>query len=139
MSVFLDISGALDTRLDNLVGKPPIAWENKGYEPVKGTLYARPSILPGETVQASLGDTGQDMTVGVYQVDIFAKAGKGKNEAVVMADLIANWFKRGTVLTYNSRKVRIRNVSRKAGINNAGGWFQIPIEIAFISYTEARV
>lgn len=139
MSIFLDISAALDTQLNTMSGLPPVAWENRGYTPVVGTLYIRPTLISGDVVQATLGDAGTDMNVGIYQVDIFAEAGKGKNEALVMADKIADQFKRGTDLTYNSRTVRVRNVSRQVGINNVDGWFQVIVEISYISFTEARV
>ena len=139
MSVFVDISAALEDHLNNMVGKPPIAWENFGYEPTTGTLYIRPTLLAGDVVQASLGDSGQDMSVGIYQIDVFSQAGQGKKEALEMADTIANQFKRGTDLTYNGRNVRIRNVSRQVAINNADGWYQIIIEISYISFTEARI
>ncbi len=138
MSIFLDISAAFDNHLNTMTGKPSIAWENKIYTPVTGTLYARPTLLPGDVSQATLGDSGTDQNLGIYQIDVFAEAGKGKNEAVSMADTIANRFKRGTDLTYNGRTIRVRSVSRQAGINNADGWFQIPIEIIYISFTEAR-
>lgn len=137
MSVFIDQSAAFDSHLNSMVGKPPIAWENRPYEPSLGTLYARPTLIPGDMVQASLGDSGQDQSVGVYQIDVFAEAGQGKNEAVVMADTIANHFKRGTELTYNSRVVRIRSVSRQVGVMD-NGWYKIIVEIAYISFTEAR-
>jgi len=138
MSVFLDISAALDDNLNNMAGKPPIAWENYNYEPSLGTLYARATHLPADTTQASLGDSGQDINSGIYQIDVFAEAGQGKNEAYVMADLIADQFKRGTDLTYNGRTVTIRNVSRQPAAKNADGWYQIPIEILYYSYTDAR-
>lgn len=138
MSVFIDQSAALDSHLNSMTGKPPIAWENYSYEPVLGTLYIRPTLIPGDVNQSTLGSSGQDMSVGIYQIDIFAESGKGKNQAVTMADTIANHFKRGTDLTYNSRIIRIRGVSRQGGINNDDGWFQIPVEINYISFTEAR-
>jgi len=138
MSIFVDISAALESHLNDMVGKPPVAWENFEYEPEIGTLYIRPTLIAGDVNQASLGDAGQDMNIGIYQIDVFSKAGQGKKEALEMADTIADQFKRGTDLTYNGRNVRIRSVSRQAAINNADGWYQIILEISYISYTEAR-
>lgn len=138
MTVFFDISAALDGNLDSMSGKPPIALENGKYTPVMGTLFVRPTLIPGDTIQASLGSTGTDQSVGIYQIDIFSEAGEGKNEAIIMADLIADQFKRGTVMTYNSRTVRVMNVSRGSSVNNVDGWFQIPIVITYISFTQPR-
>jgi len=139
MSVFLDISAALDGQLNTMVGIPPVAWENRPYDPINGTLYVRPTLLSGDVTQATLGASGTDSNIGIYQIDVFSENGKGKNEAVAMADTIADRFKRGTNLTYNGRVVRIRDVSRQTGINNTDGWYQIPVEISFIAYTSARI
>jgi len=138
MSVFYDISTALNTHLKNMTSAPDIAWENKNYKPTLKTTYIRPTLLPADSAQATLGDSGTDMNPGIYQVDVFTAANKGTKAALNMADLIANRFKRGTDLTYNGRTVRIRSVSQKSGSTNTGGWYQIPIDITYISYTEAR-
>jgi len=137
MSVFLDISAALDGRLNSMVGLPPVAWENTNYEPVVGTLYLRPTNITGDTNQATLGDSGTDLTIGIYQVDVLAEAGKGKNTALVMADKIADHFKRGTDLTYNSRVVTVISVQRSVSTIDAG-WYIIPVEIIYKSFTTAR-
>lgn len=137
MSVFTDIQAALHSHLNTMAGKPPIAWENSEYQPTAGTLFARPSLLPGESVQATLGTDGQDSNVGVFQVDIFGPIDLGHGETVAMADTIADHFKRGTYLTYNSRVIRIRSVSRGAA-GRDDNWYQIPVEINYIAYTAAR-
>ncbi len=137
MTVFYDISSALDTRLSTMVGVPPIAQENKPYNPTKGSLYIRATNIPGDTVQASLGDNGEDRTIGIYQIDVFAEAGKGRKAAEQMADNIASHFKRGTDMSYNSRIVTVTTVQRRQGINNEG-WYQIPVEIVYRSTTAAR-
>jgi len=138
MSVFTDISAALDARLSTMANLPPVASENEAYTPTQGTLFLRVTLLPGDTFQSSLGATGQDKTNGIYQVDIFAESGQGKAEAIAMADNVANHMKRGTILTYNSRQVTIRSAQRRTG-TNSDGWYKIPVEIVFYSYTQARV
>jgi len=138
MTVFNDISAALDGQLYELPDMPPVAWENRSFTPVMGTLYLRPTLIPGDVSQATLGDSGTDMHVGLYQIDVFAEAGRGKRSAIEMADQLADHFKRGTVITYNSRTIRIQNASRQAGINNADGWYQIPVIISYSAYTAAR-
>lgn len=138
MSVFTDISAALDSNLNDMPSLPPVAWENKSFTPTMGTLYIRPTNIPGDSVQATLGDSGTDQNIGIYQVDVFAEAGMGKNAALDMADQIGDQFKRGTDLVYNGRTVRIRSASRKVGQNNVDGWYQVPVEITYISYTTPR-
>lgn len=138
MSVFLDISAALDARLNTMTGLPDVAWENKVYEPTLNELYLRATHLPADTVAGTIGDSiSTDLSTGIYQVDVFAPAGDGKSEGYVMADLIADHLKRDTELTYNSRTVRIKNVSLSPARQD-NGWYQIPVNISYYSFTTAR-
>jgi len=138
LSIFLDITAALDARLNTMASLPPVAWENTVYEPTLNTLYLRPTHLPADTVAGTIGDAAStDLSTGIYQVDVFSPAGDGKNEAYVMADLIADHLKRDTDLTYNSRTIRIKNVSLSPA-NQDNGWYQIPVNIEYYSFTTAR-
>ena len=139
MTIFRDIDAALDGRLGSMAGLPPVAWENKSYTPAMGTLYLRPTSLPGTNTQSSLGTNGQDNAIGIYQVDVMAKPGTGKKASTMMADNIADHFKRGTKLTYNGCSVRIKGASRKAGRKTGDGWYMVPVEIEYITFTAARV
>ena len=136
-TAFTDIGSALDKHLDEMPSAPSTAWENKKYEPVKGTLYLRATRLPGEGEQATLGDGGEDLNEGIYQIDVFAPSDDWKKDALAMADLIANRFKRGAILTYNSVNVRIKKVWIDTG-RNSDGWYHIPVNVSYYSHTQAR-
>ena len=137
MSVFLDISAALDDRLNNMASLPPVAWPNLKYEPTKGTLYLRPTLLPAETFGETLGSGGTDNNSGIYQVDVFSPADAGKNAAYVMADNIAEQFKPVTELTYNGRLVRCISVSIGATIADDDR-FVLPVSIRYLALTTKR-
>jgi len=133
MTVFNDIQAALDTQLATITGTQ-IAFPNIPYTPQAGTTYLRASFLPAETLQASLGGVGKDETNGIYQVDVVAPRGSGRPSEV---DTVADTFKRGTVLTYNSQSLRVRSVSMGPAILDEE-WYFIPVSIDFQTYTEAR-
>tara|TARA_R110000823_G_scaffold203197_2_gene334055 strand:+ start:1965 stop:2372 length:408 start_codon:yes stop_codon:yes gene_type:complete len=133
-TVFNDIQAALDARLNTMTGSYDIAWPNTPYEPVANTTYLRPTFLPSETLQASLGVTGKDFTVGIYQIDIFTVSGTGRT---AISDTIADHFKRGTSLTYNGKTLRVQSVSILPAVID-GSWQQVPISISFYTYTDAR-
>lgn len=138
MTIAYDIGYALDNQIESMTSAPPIAWENKVYKPIKGTLYIQPVNLPANTEGATIGGTeSTDETLGVYSINVFSPLGEGKKEAVNMADTIADRFKRDTELTYNSHTVRINNVTIKQGRND-GAWYQIPIDIQYQSFTARR-
>ena len=136
-TVFADISSALDSQLNTLTGQSPIAWENTAYIPVKDTLYLRPTILPALTIQAGLGTSGLDEYVGIYQIDIFAPAGKGRGEAEIKADAVADHFKRGTDLSKNGKTVRLGDVSRNSGIRSEDR-FIISLSINYMAHVTPR-
>lgn len=137
MSEFLNISAALDTQLNAMASVPPVAWENRPYKPVDGTLYLRPTLLAGDTVGATLSATGTDEHVGVYQIDVIGDAGKGKGEVVTMADLVADQFKPVTELTYSGTTVRCVRVSRGAA-RTEGSRYIISVDVQYLCYTVKR-
>ncbi len=134
-TTFLDISAALDNHLNNMVGLPSVAWPNKSFTPVAGTIYIRPTQLTGDSIPTTNTD---DMNIGIYQIDIFTEAGQGKAEIQAMADLIADRFKVDTQMTYNGVTVEVKTVSQKPARNNNDGWYQMPIEIVYYSFTVRR-
>lgn len=134
-SVFKDISAALDKNLNDMVGKPPVDWEAKKYTPVNGTLYLRPTNLQGDTVAVT---SAQDETNGIYQVDIFAPADKGKFEATEMADMVADQFKQDKSLIYKTQTVNVRNVHRRTISRNDDGWLHMAIEVTYYAFSDKR-
>ena len=137
MTAFLDISAALDGRLDDLIGKPPIAWPNREYERTKGTLFARPTVIFGDVTRATVGSVAKDYYPGIYQVDVFAPAGEGKNEGFTMADTVADQFKRGTLIVQNSRTITCLDVDLLQPQQD-DGWLIFPVQVSFYSLTNAR-
>ena len=138
MSVFFDISAALDDRLNGMAGLPAVAWPNREFNPTTGALYLRPTMILGDTVGgSSSGATIKDMYSGIYQVDIFAPSGQGKSEAAQMADAVADRFKRDTQLTYNGRTVSIGH-STQLPPRNDGAFYVVPVMIDFYALTTER-
>jgi hypothetical protein len=138
MTIFVDINAALTNHLNTMTGKPSIAWENVEFTPVKGTLYIRPTLLPGDSIPATIGTAGHDINRGVYQIDIFAPPNDSTKAALDMADLISTRFKHGSVLTSNSVTVEIQSVSRRPALNDPNGWYKLMIEIVYYSFTARR-
>lgn len=132
---FKDIQGALRAQLSSLPSAPPISWENRNYTPDSKVLYLRATSLQGETVQACLGDSGEDMHDGIFQVDVFIPDNKGRT---AWADAIADHFKRGTVLTRNGVNVRIRSTSISPGIKD-NHFYIVPVSIVYQAFTPPRV
>lgn len=137
MTAFLDISAALDGHLAGMTDLPEVAWPNKEFDPTKGTLFIRPTVIMGDTVGGTLGADIEDFYSGFYQVDVSAPAGEGKNEAILMADKIADKFKRDTIITENGREIHCLH-STPLSPNNDGTWYVIPVQINFDVLTAER-
>jgi len=133
MSAFADISAALD-ELTSELGLPT-AWENRDFEPTNDTLYLRPTLLPATTEPSGLPDS--DEHSGIYQVDVIAPMGSGKGEAIEKADIVANQFKRGKIITHNGVNVWVLSVSRGVG-GRDGSWYILPVQISYKAYTDIR-
>jgi hypothetical protein len=136
MSTFFnDMQAALDTHLSTLSGGYDIAWPNITYEPVGNATYLRANFIPAETQQVSLGANGKDETLAIYQIDVVSPRGAGRS---TLTDSVADHFKRGTVLTYNNLKLRVRSVSIAPAIQD-GAWFFVPLSVSTQTYTGARL
>ena len=131
---FNDIQAALDTRLSTLSGGYSIAWPNTKFEPEADQTFLSPSFIPNATEQAGLGSSGKDETNGLYQIDVVYPAGTGRS---TIPDSVADHFKRGTVLTYNSVNVRVRSVSIESAVTE-GAFHFVPVTVDFQTYTDAR-
>lgn len=131
---FNDIQAALENRLNSLSGGYDIAWPNVKYEPTGNNTFIVPNFIPEETLQVGLGASGKDETNGIFQIDVVYPAGLGRSS---VPDSVADHFKRGTTMTYNSVNVRVRSVSIAQAITE-GAFHFVPVSVNFQSYTDAR-
>lgn len=132
MSFFQDIHAALDTRLNALTGGTPIAWENTGYTPVKGTAFIRPTLLSAPSSLMDLDDL--QLNIGIYQIDLFYPLGTGAGTMLAKADAIYDHFKADLTLVSNSVTVYIKEISRGSPALREESWFTTNIEISFKCY-----
>ncbi len=132
MSFFLDIHAALDARLDALTGSTPIAWENTGYKPVKGTAHLRPTLLMSPSSLMDLNTLQHNE--GIYQIDILYPLQDGAGASLTKADEIYTHFKTDLTLVSNSVTVHVKNISRAQPSIRDEGWYMTSIEIHFKCY-----
>lgn len=132
---FNDIQQALDVRASTISTSLPIVYENDGYEQVADTDHIRANHLFGDSGQLSMGDSGKDLTDGIYQLTVFRKKGGGRASDL---DVIADHFKRGTILTLNDSVIRVRRVSLSRVIFDTN-FSQSPISVYWQVISNARV
>jgi hypothetical protein len=129
-----NVASALNKHLSLMTPTMGIAWENVEYTPpAMGTPYLRSWHLPGETDTITLGPNAVNGYYGVYQIDCLYPIGKGWQDAKVKAGKVATWFKRGTLITYNTMEVRLIKAYPSPGTVD-GGYYKISVSTEYESY-----
>ncbi len=123
---------ALDTRLNSLAGSTPIAWPNIKFNPTLGTMFLRPTFLPGRTTRLLINDTIQ-YNVGIYQIDVFAAQNKGMSSALDKMDAISDHFKAIQTLTAGNINVLIRAINQLP-IVTIDSWVKGSVQINYSCY-----
>lgn len=133
-----DIFDAFEAKLSALVLSPAleIEWPNVGFKPPLDERgdpapYLRASHLPGEPNQITLGSTGQNRHVGVFQVDVMWPEGEGIVAPGRIADAIVAHFKRGTDMTSGAALVRVIKPPSRAPAISVPPRVQIPVSIRY--------
>ena len=86
----------------------PTGYETKDFTPPASGNWAAVFNIPAERSPATLGDTGQDLQTGVFQIDFHVPENTGTKQLLDWADQTVAAFKAGRGLLYNGQAVRIR-------------------------------
>ncbi|MFA0813360.1 phage tail terminator-like protein [Microbulbifer epialgicus] len=112
----------------------PTGYENDGFEPNVGTPYAAVYNLPADSYQNTVGEIGRDERVGILQISIFYPVGKGRGNALAMADQILTHFKAGSTPEYSGQTVTVQSSTISPG-RVVDGWYQLDISAAWTATT----
>lgn len=104
MSVFSELCA----RLKALTFSPalPVAWPDTYFTPPTDGKFLEVIYLTNPTQTISMDNEGVQHETGIFQVNIFWPAGKGKVEALAIAEQIKTQFKKGTTLASGARMDR---------------------------------
>jgi len=100
-----NIRQALEVRLYNLVGHPPIAFENTDFPAPVGPFLSS-NILFAEPDDKGYKDAPY-IQRGILTIGLHYPLNVGTKDADNMAESIANWFKRGSSFEANGTTVKI--------------------------------
>jgi hypothetical protein len=122
------------TTLENAVaaitGLPTLQRENTR-NTTQSLSWTRFTLLPIETVGATIGDGGKDRLAGLAQVDLFTAADSGMSSALTKAELVLAAFPRGTELG-STQTVHIDHAWIEAGTQE-GKHYHTPVMIRWHS------
>ncbi|MAO65049.1 MAG: hypothetical protein CL666_08615 [Balneola sp.] len=136
-----DVRAQFRYKIETVVGIPNEenrAWENKVFEPKKGTPWLREKLLRGDERQSANGEL---QAVGICQFDYFVPIDSAIYDAEEIADAIKDAFPPGSVLGGLVRIERSRVLSGTKGISDlqqessSSPWYRIPIRIEYITFS----
>lgn len=131
-SLYQNVRGALTARANTTAGLPSSrAYEGVTFSPTVGTAYVAYTLIPTQERPSTLGQDGQTLRQGLFQISLYYPAGTGTGTAEAMADAVKSNFVPGTSLTQNSVTVRVSYAERSQCMvtpdwvqcNVTVGWF----------------
>ena len=128
----LNIKIAFEKRLALMTPPLQTAYESVSFNPTPGIAYQKVQLVPRRTENPTLGDEHYRDT-GEFQIFLSYPTNKGTAEIISRADMIKEFFKRGTTLTEGSTTVRILRTPQISGSTVAGDRIILPVIISYIS------
>jgi hypothetical protein len=114
------------------LGSSKTAFENVTYAPKVGEAYQRTVLAPITPENPTLGD-GYFREVGFYQVVLSYPKGEGAGRISDMAELVQDYFKRGTTLVEGSDKIIVDRTPQISPIYINDNRAEITIRIRYYS------
>jgi len=105
----------LDTEYGAGLGNDYVFSENFESDPPNGTPWIVTFMLPGPMTPVGLGDQGDDVANGVFQVDLNYPLGAGRQSALAKYEEIRRYFKAGRKFTSGTTSVVSISVSPSSG------------------------
>lgn len=112
------------------------AFEGFPFDPPASGAWAQLSHLPAGASVASLGESGMDEHVGVYQIDVSVPevGGNPRKALLEHADRIRAHFVTGRQFTNATQGVRVTRAERSA-IRRVDGWQRISVSVTYSAFT----
>ncbi len=124
-----ELRTALDTHLKNMSGRPPVDWENVGFDQDK-QIYLSQILIPAEDITVGMGSAGSNVLAGIYQITINIPKGKGKAGHVAELERIKARFPRSTSITSGSTRVAIHKVWANSAIQD-DNYYRVPVSVRY--------
>ncbi len=124
-----DLRNGLDTHLNAMPDRPPIAFENVDFDQ-DDDLYLSQSLLPAEDTPVGIEQGGTDILTGIYQIMINIKKDLGRGPYVAEIERIKAHFPRsGTIIFGGTRIIFVKIFASSALIDQ--NFFRVPVSIRY--------
>jgi len=132
-SIHSDIRAALESKLSNISGIPPIAYENVPYDPTTGDSFIKSAYVPTLRRPAVRGLNPSQRYQGIFVVTVYCAEGNGPGVADGIANTVIENFEAATDVSLNNFNVSIDYAERQQGFLDTP-WYYIPINIGWYIY-----
>lgn len=111
----------------------PVAYPMVPFSPTDGVAYIQVwPLMKAKLYHPGLGFyTDSILNLGICQIDAVMPDGQGLGPGMRLAELIANRFSLGTVLTAGTRKLEIKVVPQTSTAIKEGAWIRFPVSITY--------
>jgi hypothetical protein len=123
------IKQALDGAVSAIEGLPPTYGPNEVNKAARSP-FTRTTLLPSRPNRLSVGVTGVDELIGLYQVDLYYPMGTGSADAIQWADQIVALFPRTWMVNIDGKQLRVTECWLEAGreVNN---WYATSVMLSW--------
>ena len=128
MSTFNNIQNALSAKLATISGLPTIYYPNQEDLPAQGSNFIAPTLLPANSDLFTLNN--ENMHKGIYQIDIYTQREEGTSQALLLADLIRDGFKRQNLVS-SGTYVHIQQISISPA-KRVESWWYCHVDVNYI-------
>lgn len=125
---FQAIQDALFAGVFLVAGTIPVVWENVEYTPTLGTQHWVVYMAPRPVLPATMGVQGLTEHRGITQINVRVPISEGPAEAMIQADRLSSYFRRGMTLTSNGVSVRVVGTSRGSMLIDKA-WATLPVSV----------
>lgn len=128
------VEAALEARLQEMVDLPPTAWEDKGFKPTTGVTHLRVHHLRN-TPRSLYVDGPESRLMGIFQVSVFVPSGRGKVEAIALAEKVARLFEPVQSIDGGNHRIDLDDPANIAsGMQTEDGWYMVPVSVNWMAF-----
>lgn len=124
-----ELRKALDSHLDSMPGRPPVAWENTPFDQTQELYYAQ-NLLPAEDVTVGRAQGDSDVLAGLYQITINVPKTSGKAGHVTELERIKSHFVRSASIVEGGTRVVISKIWANTAQED-DTHFRVPVSLRY--------
>lgn len=126
---------AFESKLNEMTPSLATEWENTTFSPANGVPYQTVNLLQNNPVDTTIANETY-LEQGIFQVTLKYPTNKGMKDIETRANLVREFFKKGTILTDGSNSIYITQTPSITNLGKYGDRHLIVISINYFTPQE---